>query len=540
MVKNRTLAKQRLDKYYNLAKEKGYRARSAFKLLQLDKKYGFLKNSQILIDLCAAPGGWLQVAAQEMPRPRKIIGIDLDQIKFIGDVETIVCDITTEECRKRLYGMLEGRLADVILHDGAPNVGTSWENDAFNQNLLVFHSLNLARLFLKPGGLFVTKVFRSKDYDALIKIFSKMFKKVEATKPLSSRSQSAEIFVVCLDFVGVGNFDEEILEHFGAEEGIEDDEDDCKYRKISFTEFMQSDKDLLDKITEIEMDLSEEDRKKILSDEFVYLFKDLKVISEKEKKKIRKKKESLIKKIKRGEIEIEKLSFLRDCVEEVEEEAFEMVPLDLDQKLEMIDEELRENRTKPKPSKCAELQQVDNFYEDDLFKNLDSNSEEILIEEPVEEVEVSSCSDSLDLNEEELMCIARYKENPEMFIESTVDRHWTDPEEKLPNYLREDQYASGRSSKADPEKYSKKEKEALMRRKCRAERRAEKFMKDQVIEESDEERLLAKEVFKKEFRRTKNKARIVFPKHGKFGIPKGKGKLICFDRRLKADKRARR
>ncbi|EOB12039.1 rRNA methyl-transferase, partial [Nosema bombycis CQ1] len=303
MVRSRALAKQRLDKYYNLAKEKGYRARSAFKLLQLDKKYGFLKNSKILLDLCAAPGGWLQVAAQEMPRPRKIIGIDLDPIKYIGDVETFVCDITTEECRKRLYCMLEDRMADVVLHDGAPNVGTSWENDAFNQNLLVFHSLNLTTLFLRPGGVFVTKVFRSKDYDALVKVFSKLFKKVEATKPLSSRSQSAEIFVVCLDFVGVGNYDEDILSYsniFGDEE-VDDEEDNTKYRKVNFTDFIKSDKDILDTTTEIVMDLDEEDRKKILTDEFLYLFKDLKVINEKEKKKIRKKKENIIKKIQKGD-----------------------------------------------------------------------------------------------------------------------------------------------------------------------------------------------------------------------------------------------
>jgi AdoMet-dependent rRNA methyltransferase SPB1 len=545
MVKNRTIAKQRLDKYYNLAKEKGYRARSAFKLLQLNKKYNFLKDARILIDLCAAPGGWLQIAAQEMPRPRKIIGIDLDPIKYIGDAETFVCDITSDECRKRLYGMLEDHQADVILHDGAPNVGTSWESDAFNQNLLVFYSLQLSSIFLREGGTFVTKIFRSNDYDSLMAVLMKMFKKVEATKPLSSRSQSAEIFVVCLEYRGHAGFNEDILEYenvFKNSDKDADNFDEYKYTKIKFSEYLRSeDSNILDKVTAIENDLPAEVD---MDDEILFLIKDLKILSKNDIRKIRQKKKQIIRDVRSGKLNMPFFEFLKqDEDSEYEEEEFEMVTLTLDEKLDKIAEEIKYNSIKKKPKiDKMNLEKVDIFYEDDLFKNMqleEEKYEEIknMEEDQDQEFEIESCSDSLDINEEEALCIARYKDNPTEFIESTVDRYWTDPDEKLPNYLREDQNMFGRPTKSDESMMTKKEKEALLRRKTRAERRAEKFMKDMIIEESDEERVIAKEIYKKEFKRTKNKARIVFPKNGRCGVPRGKGRLIHFDRRLKKDKR---
>ncbi|WUR03264.1 ribosome biogenesis protein SPB1 [Vairimorpha necatrix] len=542
MSKNRSLGKQRLDKYYNLAKEKGYRARSAFKLLQLNKKYGFLKDAKILIDLCAAPGGWLQVAAQEMPRPRKIIGIDLDPIKYIGDVDSFVCDITSDECRKRLYGMLsdtELRQADVILHDGAPNVGTSWENDAFNQNLLVFYSLQLSSIFLREGGTFVTKIFRSDDYDSLINLLNKMFKKVEATKPLSSRSQSAEIFVVCLEYRGIKNFNEEELSYEKIFKNIENDFDEYKYTKIKMSEFIRSsDPEIINKITEIENDLEID-----FDEEFLYLIKDLKILNKGDLKKILQKKKQIIRDVKSNKLQIPVLDFLKENEEESEyEEDFEMVTLTVEEKIKEIDNELNKMKKVQKIDKQT-LCSIDGFYEDDMFKNMlleDDTNEVIKQDIKKEEIEMESCSDSLDIDEEEMLCIARYKDNPTDFIESTVDRYWTDPEEKLPNYLREDQKCSSRPSKSNENKLTKKEKEALLRRKTRAERRAEKFMKDMIIEESDEERVVAKEIYRKEYKKTKTTPRIVFPKKGSCGIPKGKGRLLHFDRRLKKDKRAKK
>ncbi|KAH8583175.1 Spb1p-like [Cryptosporidium sp. chipmunk genotype I] len=192
--------KDRLDRYYHLAKEQGYRARSAFKLIQLAQKFNIFKNCQVLVDLCAAPGGWLQVAKRNMGVSSKIIGVDLVAIKGIPGVTTFKCDITTERCRKLIFDELNGIPVDVVLHDGAPNVGTSWDKDAYIQNELVLHSAELACEILRPNGIFVTKVFRSTDYNSVLWMLSQLFKTVKATKPQSSRNVSAEIFLVCLGY----------------------------------------------------------------------------------------------------------------------------------------------------------------------------------------------------------------------------------------------------------------------------------------------------------------------------------------------------
>jgi len=219
--------KGRLDTYYRLAKERGYRARSSFKIVQLNQKYDFFTppkkgKPMCVIDLCAAPGSWCQVATEKLPLNSLIVGVDLDPIKPLPNVITFQSDITTDQCRSQLRGILKTWKADVVMHDGAPNVGMAWAQDAYTQSELVLQSLKLAVEFLNAGGWFITKVFRSKDYNKLMWIFNQFFEKCEATKPPSSRNVSAEIFVVCRGFKAPSKIDPRLLDPLYVFEELQD------------------------------------------------------------------------------------------------------------------------------------------------------------------------------------------------------------------------------------------------------------------------------------------------------------------------------
>jgi tRNA (cytidine32/guanosine34-2'-O)-methyltransferase len=244
-------SKDKRDIFYRLAKERGYRARSAFKLMQLDREFdlfGMSTNStrkrvRRAVDLCAAPGSWSQVLVDALYEPEsdkvenvdtenntdndtnthdtferdstnntttepssneppRIVAVDLQPMAPIDGVVCMQGDITSEVTARRIIDCLQGERAELVVCDGAPDVTGLHDVDEFLQGQLLLCAMMIATHVLEPGGTFVAKIFRGRNVDFLYEQLCHLFHRVSVAKPSSSRNSSLESFVVCEAFKG--------------------------------------------------------------------------------------------------------------------------------------------------------------------------------------------------------------------------------------------------------------------------------------------------------------------------------------------------
>ena len=195
----RWLQRQLNDPFVKLAKERGYRSRAAFKLIEIEQKFKIIKKAKTIVDLGCAPGGWLQVIP-EISKAKKIVGIDLIEIDPLSEVDFICGDFLEQETKDKLLESLENKKIDLIISDIAPPTTGHKNTDHLKLMLILDDVILFLNEHLNAGGNFVTKIFLGSEIDDILKILRKIFSTVKVFKPESSRKNSYEQYLVCLNY----------------------------------------------------------------------------------------------------------------------------------------------------------------------------------------------------------------------------------------------------------------------------------------------------------------------------------------------------
>jgi 23S rRNA (uridine2552-2'-O)-methyltransferase len=192
----KSLEKKRKDYYYRRAKSEGYRSRAAFKLLEIQERYHVIRRGDVVVDLGAAPGGWLQVIRH---LGASAIAVDLQQIAPLPGVTLIRGDLSSPEIVNEICDVVDA--VDVVTSDAAPNLTGAWSLDHARSIDLSTCALEICKCVLKPGGNFVVKVFQGDLYDSFVRDISAYFRFVKAFSPRASRKQSAETYVIAKRYI---------------------------------------------------------------------------------------------------------------------------------------------------------------------------------------------------------------------------------------------------------------------------------------------------------------------------------------------------
>jgi 23S rRNA (uridine2552-2'-O)-methyltransferase len=190
------------DVWVKKSREDGYRSRASYKLIELDEKDRLFRPGQVVVDLGAAPGGWSQVAVERVGDKGVVIASDILEMSPLAGVEFVQGDFTEQSVLDELLELMGDRRADVVISDMAPNMSGMAAVDIPNAMGLVELALDMAQRVLKPGGVFVAKVFQGEGFNTLLADMRKSFDTVVSRKPDSSRARSREIYQVCKGFKG--------------------------------------------------------------------------------------------------------------------------------------------------------------------------------------------------------------------------------------------------------------------------------------------------------------------------------------------------
>jgi 23S rRNA (uridine2552-2'-O)-methyltransferase len=204
-VPSEWLRQRKRDQFHRLARARGFRSRAAFKLLQITKRYNFIKPGQRVLDLGAAPGGWLQAARQVVGSRGFVFGVDLQPITPLPfrNIQTMIGDITKPEIVDEIKK--EASLSfDVVLSDLAPNVSGVWEVDHARQIELARCAVRVGGMLMRGSGNMLVKVFQGSEVKEFQDEMRSMFHEFRIVKPQASRPESAELYFLGLEFVGEG------------------------------------------------------------------------------------------------------------------------------------------------------------------------------------------------------------------------------------------------------------------------------------------------------------------------------------------------